>query len=504
MWATEVVTRCILPNMIPRDVFNLMLTSKTMLKIIDREDIWKSQFIGLDKFRHHYNMDTYGSKSTSCTTGDLEDVYQNSSWKYVYLCRHKMMNQNSILDCFEKTPYSIYIFHDITTYSRFSDSLIKNFGKIVIPLSIKESWAVDGLVDHSDPGIYIHSLDQIIQVPYNGETLKNIISSDGSHAPMGRGSETIMDRKSRKCWQIGTDKFTITNPEWLKEFSTSDNSVILSEIRSIMMPSTLVIASLYKLLIYEAGDFFNMHVDTQRSPSMFGTLCVTLPVTTTGGELIIYHGKEKKIFPISSSDISYVAFYTDCPHEIKEIKSGYRISLIYNLLSLKPNGPSIASFKGAMPSIVGFKASMPSIEFRHRCLMAFSHVECRGIVWILHYKYVKKSLDPKYLKGCDYNLYTEMLKIFKGNNNVEFTMENVVIHSSDKVCRDNYIAASFIDDDIKIDDKFSNTINEEYIWLNPSVMSSKQYQEMGVFDSGNEGIKPGYLYHTTILKLSVC
>ena len=39
-----------------------------------------------------------------------------------------------------------------------------------------------------------------------------------------------------------------------------------------------MIAQLYKLLIYEEGDFFHAHVDTQRSDSMFGTMTVSLPV----------------------------------------------------------------------------------------------------------------------------------------------------------------------------------------------------------------------------------
>ena len=47
-----------------------------------------------------------------------------------------------------------------------------------------------------------------------------------------------------------------------------------------------VIAQLYKLLIYEEGDFFHAHVDTQRSDSMFGTMTVSLPVSLLSAKVI--------------------------------------------------------------------------------------------------------------------------------------------------------------------------------------------------------------------------
>jgi hypothetical protein len=46
----------------------------------------------------------------------------------------------------------------------------------------------------------------------------------------------------------------------------------------------------YKLLLYEAGDFFLPHRDTEKEPGMFATLVLQLPSTYTGGALVVRHG----------------------------------------------------------------------------------------------------------------------------------------------------------------------------------------------------------------------
>jgi hypothetical protein len=65
---------------------------------------------------------------------------------------------------------------------------------------------------------------------------------------------------------------------------------------------------------------------------MVGTLVVTLPSSYIGGELIVGHNEERKAYRGSKTALSLVAFYADCRHEVLSVKSGYRITLTYNLL----------------------------------------------------------------------------------------------------------------------------------------------------------------------------
>jgi hypothetical protein len=51
-------------------------------------------------------------------------------------------------------------------------------------------------------------------------------------------------------------------------------------------------ARLYKLLLYQQGDHFTMHQDSEKEPGMFGTLVVQLPCQGghEGGVLVVRHG----------------------------------------------------------------------------------------------------------------------------------------------------------------------------------------------------------------------
>ncbi|GAQ79219.1 hypothetical protein KFL_000260355 [Klebsormidium nitens] len=94
------------------------------------------------------------------------------------------------------------------------------------------------------------------------------------------------------------------------------------------------------------GDFFKSHVDTPRREDMFGSLVVCLPFEHEGGELHIRHGSVTSVIDWSSksgSAIQWVALYSDCEHEVKEVTRNYRVTLTYNLYadinSPKPERP---------------------------------------------------------------------------------------------------------------------------------------------------------------------
>ena len=95
---------------------------------------------------------------------------------------------------------------------------------------------------------------------------------------------------------------------------------ILGDIETIMgVPR--VYAQQYKLNIYDEGDFFKTHVDTPDPDGMFGTLVVCLPCQHTGRELVIRHGPAEAFTDWAAGSkanvLQWVAFYSDCPHEIR-------------------------------------------------------------------------------------------------------------------------------------------------------------------------------------------
>jgi hypothetical protein len=92
---------------------------------------------------------------------------------------------------------------------------------------------------------------------------------------------------------------------------------------------------------------FKAHVDTPRSTSHFGSLVVCLPLQFKGGALEVRHKGKTVTFDwsdaVNGSDgetpsICWAAFYSDCEHEIFEVTEGHRLTLTYNLYSVRGNG----------------------------------------------------------------------------------------------------------------------------------------------------------------------
>jgi hypothetical protein len=182
-------------------------------------------------------------------------------------------------------------------------------------------------------GLEIRGIDEI-GFPINALQAKDMIQV-AHKAPFGKGSQTVLDDKVRSAWEIDATEIVFTNPEW-KQFIES----IIEQIKpDLGIENHSVSANLYKLLIYEEGDFFLAHKDSEKEKGMFGTLIIGLPSKHTGGELLVrFDGREEIIDfsePSSQYEIPYAAFYADCEHEIKPITSGYRVCLVYNLVQTK-------------------------------------------------------------------------------------------------------------------------------------------------------------------------
>ena len=65
---------------------------------------------------------------------------------------------------------------------------------------------------------------------------------------------------------------------------------------------------------------------------MIGALVVSLPSSHTGGELVIEHNGKTVAYQASATEVSVAAFYADCRHEVKPVRTGYRVTFTCNLL----------------------------------------------------------------------------------------------------------------------------------------------------------------------------
>ncbi|KAI9103108.1 hypothetical protein DFS34DRAFT_700850 [Phlyctochytrium arcticum] len=146
-------------------------------------------------------------------------------------------------------------------------------------------------------------------------------------APFGKGAETVVDTSVRNTWELDTSELACTNNQEWTEIVNAASIWVAKELGI----SGAVRVEPYKMLIYEKGAMFKPHTDTEKIPGMFGTLVIALPSEHTGGDLIVKHRGEAKVFQSSTIQPCMLCWYSDVTHEVLPVTSGYRWVLTFNL-----------------------------------------------------------------------------------------------------------------------------------------------------------------------------
>ena len=168
-------------------------------------------------------------------------------------------------------------------------------------------------------------------------------------APYGRGSRTLLDASVRRCGQVEAASVRADDPRWARLLQD-----IVASAASGLGVEGEVRAELYKLLVYEAGGFFVPHRDTEKAPGMFGTLILVLPSEYEGGELIVKHDGRETCISMCQPELGLVpwcAFYADCQHELRPVRSGHRLVLVYNLLRAGRGSPRVPDDRPLVASV---------------------------------------------------------------------------------------------------------------------------------------------------------
>ena len=216
----------------------------------------------------------------------------------------------------------------------------------------------------------------------------------GQPARFGRGEETLTDTDVRDTWEIPKH---LVRAEWNDAMLT----VILDTVKEELgLPNAAgLTADLHSLLVYEPNQFFLAHQDSEKDDSMIGTLVVTLPSSFAGGELMVGLGEEWKAHRGSKTELSLVAFYADCRHEVLKVKSGYRITLTYNLLlhgdTTRPEGD-----EGTVAELADLLREHFSTPVR-RYYSGPATEPPNRLVYLLDHEYTPRGLSWRRLKGAD-------------------------------------------------------------------------------------------------------
>jgi 2OG-Fe(II) oxygenase superfamily len=210
----------------------------------------------------------------------------------------------------------------------------------------------------------------------------------GRPARYGQGERTVLDRGVRDTWEIPKSRVKIDKRRW--------NETLLPVLerlgRELGLPSGRTFrAELHSMLIYAPGQFFLEHQDSEKDDAMLASLVVSLPSTFKGGALEVRHGGQTATYRGSKKALSFVAFYSDCRHQVKPVASGYRVALTYNLLLHEE------------PARSAIDPDSEFVDDLTSCLE--EHFGCADnpdfLVYLLDHEYTPRGLSFSRLKGAD-------------------------------------------------------------------------------------------------------
>jgi len=89
------------------------------------------------------------------------------------------------------------------------------------------------------------------------------------------------------------------------------------------LPATTSLgAELHSMRLYERGQFFAEHQDSEKDDQMVATLVVMLPSRSTGGDPVVSHRGESVRYQGSTQSLAFVAFHADTRHEVLPLETG--------------------------------------------------------------------------------------------------------------------------------------------------------------------------------------
>jgi predicted 2-oxoglutarate/Fe(II)-dependent dioxygenase YbiX len=263
-------------------------------------------------------------------------------------------------------------------------------------ISSESAFLAKGQSEFAMLGMQIEGMGSV-PLPLNESIAKQIIGI-AQQAPYGKGHETLVDTNVRNTWEIEPPLIAYSN----KKLASIVTNIVAELKEQLGIEHLQIDANFYKLLVYEPGSFFLKHKDSEKEKGMFGSLILTLPSTYSGGEFVIEFGGKKETIVHNQKDecINWVAFYADCDHEILPITEGYRLALVYNLITKDSKPKPFENIKGLAMALDVLKQK------------EFENIE-QPIAMHLQHQYTETNFSLALLKGSDYTCASIMLEAAK-------------------------------------------------------------------------------------------
>lgn len=237
-------------------------------------------------------------------------------------------------------------------------------------------------------------------LPVSAQQAKRLISV-ARPAKYGLGERTLLDQQVRDTWEVPKSRVRIDNRRWRAALRP-----VLEQLRGELgLPDGCRLKpEFHSMLVYAPGQHFAPHQDSEKSDGMVASLVVTLPGSATGGSLVVEHGTERATYRGSRDRLSLVAFYADCRHEIRPVRTGFRVVLTYNLVLVGDStGQALAMADDSLEEISEclhehFSTPVPAQSWRRDP----GPLEPPDrLVYLRDHEYTERALGWARLKGTD-------------------------------------------------------------------------------------------------------
>lgn len=258
------------------------------------------------------------------------------------------------------------------------------------------SFSTRRTLQHGTLGLEVRGVGKI-HFPVSAKQARALCAV-GRHARFGFRDQTLLDRRVRDTWEVAKSRIKF-NREWPKALDSQLDRIG----RDLGVPEgSRLEAQLHNMVIYEPGQFFVAHQDSEKGDGMIGSLTVLLPSRFKGGAMVVRHHEEAVSYRGSEKNVSLIAFYADCHHEVRPLTAGYRVALTYNLILDRPSESA--------PTAVG------SRHLDELTRVVRDHFETRSpdrwrtestreppdrLVYLLDHQYTQRGLDWAHLKNGD-------------------------------------------------------------------------------------------------------
>jgi 2OG-Fe(II) oxygenase superfamily len=246
-----------------------------------------------------------------------------------------------------------------------------------------------------------------VRCPVMPKAAKLLISV-AKPAAFGKKDKTLYDPSVRNVWEVAADRVNISAAFWEQKL----NGVLKKIHKNLGMPKgSHLTAHLHNLLIYERGQFFAPHQDSEKYDGMVATLVVLLPSNFSGGSLKIDQHGDRRTFDANMSTrstLTFIAFYADCHHEVTKVTAGYRVALTYNLVLAGmpkelPQSQSAALTRNIKTYFEGKNEDEPTYRLERP----------RWLVYLFDHQYTQNSFQWNSLKGADRETAAQFLAAAK-------------------------------------------------------------------------------------------